>query len=498
MPTKSRSDTWKAVGTGWYTSGELFEYSVPTSYDLPTPTEPQIRNSTIIYENSNRTKPNECHQEISSTPSKEYLKDCLASGAIPDWDYAWASQYPWIIDLHHHSNVGWVPNYPWSSARSQLLETDYSLDELIVERLAALEFGMQSKIFSLPRAIIELKDVPQTVKQLWGLGSWVQRLGRDIRARNMTHWGTLPSRIKNMTWLEWEAHMRNESVAAMASLYLMTEFGVKPTAADIDAFIGKPRKDGRPWKLVSRPITLVKGQKLEVPFSLAPPESAFPKLVDINFTQTISLLRDYHSSNGIREKVYGTMRGNAYRAETHSGCLFGEVAHVPKRSDWNYGEMLAYSGGGPFATAWELTPYTWLSDSMLDLGKTIAQWERQALPVELKPTLRWGSWISHRKSVTTFLPQYRSMGYSYKLCTIPDPGSGYGGAALVIGRMKSLGYKPASHGELEYKRYQLSGVFKNTSVPTLKCPSGYILGATAMVLAQFATSHEITKVRSMQ
>jgi hypothetical protein len=444
----------------------------------------------ITYENSNRERPNECYQTCGIKPTKEWLDGSFATGGIPDWDYRWAQQGPWIVDLYHNAFVHWMPNLPWTRTRSQPLEVGYNVDAELSERLITLEAGCANKIFALPRAVAELRDVPKTFNQVTGMLLWAQRMCTPSYVNRVAGLaGQLHSLTGKGGFRDWSV---GKTVNQVASLYLMIEFGIKPTASDIAAVLGKPRANGKPWELWSREITYKRGQKLKVPFRLEPKATDFPSFEDINLSVNGgTLFRDYHSSNLIREAIYGHMRCPAYVSERHVGCLFGEVIddHV---SDWTYGDMLAYSGGGLFATAWERTPWTWFADSMYDFGRWIAQAERRSVPVTVRPALKFGAWQSHGKGNTLFLPKWKATEYSYGVTTHPDPSSGFGGAFSSLGKVRFKGYFPVETSGYTYERNPITKGLGLPSAPSLRVPGGYILGPMAAVTAQFASGSKIT------
>lgn len=496
MPTKSQSRPIDVWGVEWSTGTEpLYLAYSETPNAVPLPNNHNWEGEeTITYENSNRNHPNPCEHTCDFKATKSFAETGFTPGGLPDWDYSWKTTSPWIVDIHHARCVHWMPNSPWSVPRGQLLETDHSVDALMADAIARLHLGCRETIFALPRAIAELRDVPKTVRQLLKLANFwgsevpwaLEHGGRGIRE-------ALPRELRNASPGKVRSYLATKSVADVAGAYLATVFGVRPTRGDVKTFLGRPENGKQPLKLAVTQPKLYKGQKLECAFKTLPPSTLFPTLETISLTYYQELFRDFHSSNGIHERLNQIMRGNAYRVKTHAGVAFGEVAALPARQDWTYGEQLAMSGGGLFATAWELAPWTWVVDAVYNLGKVIARFERAGIPVELKPTLRFGSWLSHKECESIFLPRYKALPYSYALAQPPNPNSGYGGQVRCIGAMVPRGYEAAFESNVKYSRYQLKGAFNELGMPTLRVPGMVTLGPLAAICAQSAAGRMLHK-----
>lgn len=481
MPNKTivvPVDMW---GDSWWTAGELWRSpQTPSAVCPPAPNIQLEGEQSITYENSNRSCPNPCHHTVTWRASKAFMENGFTAGGIIDWDYRWKTTNPWIVELVGNDTYRHImPNSPWSVPRSQLLETDpYVVDSAIAEALGSLRLGCRQQVFALPRAVLELRDLPRTIKNIAKLDKWVGDLfDGGILLKN------LPKAIQGRSRGYKAAWIAGQTVSELCNQYLGIVFGIKPTKSDVNTFLGRPTDLRRPLKLAATQPKLYKGQKLEVPFKVGPPSSAFPTLSGYSLNYDIPLQRDYHSSNGITEHLAG-MRGNAYTSNTHSGVIFGEVVGLPARMDMVYGEQLAMSGGGPLATAWELIPYSWLSDSVYNIGKLIAQAERRALPLELRPALRFGPWLSHKTCESTFLPRYRVSQHSVSLHTLPDPSNGYGGLVKVYGSVIPIGYEVAFEGNVKYDRHEIVGRFDDVSMPVQRYPGGYVLGPTAALFTQ--------------
>lgn len=485
MPTKSRINPTAIWGDGWWSVGEIYSCMSSSIVHPPPPNVAMEGIEAITYENSNRSQPNPCVQTINWKATKAYLADGFTPGGLPDWGYTFKTFNPLVADVHHHGYLHRMPNSPWSVPRSELLEADPRLDMMLADAVARIETGCREPIFALPRAVAELRDVPQTLKGAVKLLDWWGQMNKAIPKGIR---GIAPKELRNASPTRVAAWFAGKTVGEVASAYLGVVFGIKPTASDINTFMGNPTNARKSMKLAVTQPKLYRGQKLEAAFKVGPAQSSFPTLESVSLNYNVGLMVNFNSPNGIVERLGPKQRGNAYRVPTHSGVAFGEVVGEPIRGDWTYGEQLALSGGGLGSTAWALTPFTWLSDSVYDLGKTIAQIERAGLPLELRPSLRFGTWISHKECTSTYLPRYQMLPYSY---SYRPPSEGGDGLVHCLGGMVPRGYEVAFEGDLTYSRYQLTGRFNTVGMPTIRAPGGYTLGPLAAICAQFAANKRL-------
>lgn len=487
MPTKSR--VYSVPRWGVNGGDGLISLYSGIKTPCPPPSYEEEGEETITYENGNRSQPHPCEHTANWKATRLFSETGFSPGGIPYWDYSWETTNPWTVDVTHGAYLHRVPNSPWSVPRSQLLETAPNVDVLIADSLGRLNAGCRESVFALPRAVVELRDVPRTIKSFLTLAQWSTGLVTGARYGNRILPRNTPRELRGKSAGYITAWFANQTASKVAGTYLATVFGVKPTKKDINTFLGRPDDARRPLKLAVTQPKLYKGQRLESKFRLGPQSSLFPSFGIINLNYKVGLLRDWHSSNGLLERlsIY-QMAWQPYHGIVHHGCAFGEVVGLPTRDDWTYGEQLALSGGGPLATAWELYRYTWILDSVFNIGKAIAQAERKGLPLELRPTLRFGSWISHRKSISYFLPKYQAIDCGYHISQYPDPSTGLGGEVTNTGILVPLGYKEAFRSALVYSRYKSTGAFDELGMPTLRKPGGFIKGTLAALAVQLATS----------
>jgi len=453
----------------------------------------------IEYENSGWDHPNPCQH--SSTLRQIASAEQMQSGKVAEWDYAITNTGTWNVDFHTNCYVSWMSNFSRQFGQLQIVGSPIDATSTITQKLAELEAGALKPIFNLPRAIIELKDVPQTLKGVCSIARALEKLGSG-NIGVMRPGGFVRNdlnRAASMRKLTRNARnfidASRGSLREVAGAYLTYQFGIRPTEKDVRQFIGldwSRKQDGRSTKLwfESREIVYKKGEKLRCPFRLGPEDFAFPSIPSLSFHQSTTLLRDWTSPNGMIEYLNANIGAYApVQASTVRGLAFGEVAYS-KNVDIPYSSLMAYSGGF-LSTLYEVTPWSFVVDWMFDVGKFIQNMEKMNLPIEYRPSLKFGSWLGIGRANTIYQPVFGSIQHDARLVTLCDPLTGYGGVVDEWASCSPPKWLACYESDLQYTRSQMSAR-DSIRLPALRVPGRYTLGPMAALVTQLFTKGSST------
>lgn len=253
------------------------------------------------------------------------------------------------------------------------------------------------------QAACELKDTKQTMRQFLSFMEWARRhLGRVLRK------GPIARRVSLFS-----------SCASVASAYLWYQFGVEPTVQDVSRFIrevsqGKLTVKGH---LTTKRVVYRKGQVLKTFYSVK------PRIADVSAT----MFGNSSSSKNISNQGVATWEGRdhivlpngttwvtaphgeqapaIYRGRTvitreRKGCYFAQVLQDVEMTGLE--ELQRHLGWNcPLAaTMWELTPFSFLVDWVVDVGAAIRRFERRTCAAVGRSNLgaiwHWEKEISRR------------------------------------------------------------------------------------------------------
>lgn len=232
------------------------------------------------------------------------------------------------------------------------------------------------------QSVLELKDTKQTLGGLLKLIEWAKKhSGRVLRK------GPIAKRINLLA-----------TAGSIASAYLWYQFGVEPTASDVSRFIrelsqGKLQVRG---KMKTKRLIYRKGQVLKAFYSVKPKatqvadamfgNSSSPSNVSKNGCCTWSGKAHVVLPNGTTwiQAPYddGSYNPSIYRGRTvmtreRKGCYFAQVLSDVELTGWEeLQRRLAWNC--PLATTmWELVPFSFLIDWVIDVGDAIRRLERR-------------------------------------------------------------------------------------------------------------------------
>lgn len=277
--------------------------------------------------------------------------------------------------------------------------------------------------------ILELRDVPATVRQfLGGLNTLRGLLAAGNKAT------TAQARIASRSSSEYLRRLDRDSlrsgerdlskalrkltVKEAAKSNLWYQFGVKPLFSDLPKMYGELERMWLGWEI---PPVASSAVRLRVPFGL-PSELHLENAVT-GWSETYSGLAKPTSSGGITVAPHlkvGTL-AHPFRRVTvnnYQGVYYGELVEPFQIADIDRQKIALRMGGGLNATMWESFPFTFVIDMFADLGKLIAQAKARQVAVEMNLGFREGVWVSHSVTTETWLQNWIPSGVSAS----PDAG----------------------------------------------------------------------------
>jgi hypothetical protein len=249
-------------------------------------------------------------------------------------------------------------------------------------------------MMNLPQAIIELKDIPRTVKA-------VPKLARFLRG-GVKHGLTAANTVKEI-----------------ASAYLAYTFGVRPTVNDVNNFVGQiPSRIG----LGVRQVRYKKGQPVRTAVTLRSDELS--EWMTARTSHSGWYAYAVSSGTWLRDRTPGLdwsalSSAVAPKGTTDSrdwpwlarykvvsrearGIVFGRVA-ADFSHDFSWLEDISLNAD-PISTGWELVPFSFVVDWFVDVGRWLQQANRLSNARNLGFRLEDGIWISLRNELVTYWP----------------------------------------------------------------------------------------------
>lgn len=351
----------------------------------------------------------------------------------------------------------------WYRAQGiETLELARPLDPSLYDAYLVLRSGNTTpKGQNWLRAAIELKDVKQTIQGL------VDFIKFGIRMPNMVR-----------------ANWRAMSIADVAKAYLTYKFGIQPTVSDVKKLLKALSREGLRVRGIKRHYR--KGETVRTGVVIRPAQRDLLAASGWKggHTETAPFNFGCYSPWGPwSSETYPRYVGPALkwvRSIEVKGCLFGRVLEeVDAGGTWN--DDLAWSC--PLAsTAWELTPFSFLLDWVVDVGSVIERLDRTAATAHSKISFETGVWQSLRTTT--------KMWYPSPVCSCETKLDGVGAiepwhewmkAGTKVWSTTDCTMEPLPHSDMSYDRsvYIPSG---SAWAPTFSWPiKGYQL-STGMAL----------------
>lgn len=252
------------------------------------------------------------------------------------------------------------------------------------------------------RAAIELKDTKQTLQGTVDFCKFGIRMPGMINSR----WRTM-------------------SISDVAKAYLTYKFGIQPTVSDVRRFLNQLATETLRVRSVKRYYR--RGETVRVGINISPQSSDLsyasgwrgPKseVNDRYFCGCSSPWGAY--SCHITPKACGYDNLKMVRVPVVRGVLYAKVAESVEVGGISLNDDLAWAC--PLAsTAYQLTPFTFLLDWVVDVGSVIQRLDRTAATAESRISFEEGVWQSLRVCTSLYYP-YLSLSMQSELI-----GGGYG------------------------------------------------------------------------
>lgn len=325
------------------------------------------------------------------------------------------------------------------------------------------------------RSVMELKDTKQTLSPLINFVKWMKEMnGSSIRL------GKVTKVIKS-----------SMTLANAASAYLWYRFGVEPTVSDINQF-RKEVENGRLTVRGHKPRLIPRGQVVVGRYSARPSEASVLSLMFPNAPEgAFQYERELESSrsngyvsilpNGVRDpflcrnvRVAGATRG-CYFAKVKEDIEISGLDSLRRSFGWNCPAL---------KTLWDLLPFSFLVDWVIDVGKAIERLEKRYLQENLSKSFG-PIWHAERTETILYAPALKS--FRCRMFGTGAPTHPYTGGW----------YKIQGFGELSYWVKERSFSFhrdKLSSAPALISPewtvsvNAYRISTGMALLAQLAKS----------
>lgn len=316
----------------------------------------------------------------------------------------------------------WMP-----SGSRELRYSDDDLMESTNDAWTALLALKPQRHMNVAQAVCELKDTKQTIRGLtdfikWGYDQMGRVVGRRVKRR--MHWFC--------------------SLAEVASAYLAYKFGVEPTISDVSRFI----REVSSGQLVvkgqkTKRSVLHKGEVVKTTYQARPRQADVAEAMFGNSSGWSNISKDGVASwNGkshvslptgttwitaprytstYNPKLY---RGRSVTVRYVKGCYFARAKDDYEIGGWDAVQRRLGWNCPVIATMWELTPFSFLVDWVVDVGSYIRRLERQMCSLNTRSMLG-PIWEWRKEIVARYVPALvRFDAYADDLEAPTNPGSG--------------------------------------------------------------------------
>lgn len=365
--------------------------------------------------------------------------------------------------------------YPGSYDRTpEEPDTDYSYQRELSKFNAdmVVRSGGMFAALNIPLAVIELRDTPRTLIQGVKLLKWVQGLPVARRAQVLA-----------------------SSTIAATGAYLGVKFGIRPTVADVKDFLDfrkrlhsptigvKPRKGGKDA-----------ARTVRASFRVLPDAGLLPFQGSDQLHQVVATAQPYSpyniwdvsgtSSPGLRTALDKQVR-YAVTLPSTRGVIYGKIADNPVNpldgNSMDVNDLVSYNTG-LFSTGWELLPFSWLADYVVNVGGFLQRLERMSVVLQNPVSLAEGVWESEQQ-ITACYWNYSKVTWdtevsSYLWGTSP---SRYALRTTTSYVVKHAGWLQASW-QMDYERQRRYSTFPPLP-PITKVTDLFKLGPVAAIVA---------------
>lgn len=347
-----------------------------------------------------------------------------------------------------------------------------------------------NRTMNLLQSVCELKDTRSTLNQFLSFVSWARSKAGTVLKR-----GPVRKRLSLL-----------DSAATVASTYLWYRFGVEPTVTDVKRFMrevsqGKLQVRGHLNKVtVARKGQVltsryrVGANKAQIAAAMFSPSAGKVDEDTGVYQCSGSLWKTIPTGDSYTQFPYGGNNSSYPLARQYvstvrvNGCMFAEVKsdveidgrkELQRQLDWNCPLL---------GTAWELIPFSFLVDWVIDVGDTIRRLERQALALRYRRFLS-GIWIAEKEITETWYPSL--MRYDVHIAGREAPSTASNGGRLNLSWTWEGGIWRQERKVVFHRRAYDPSVF--APVRVANSIKAYQLSTGMALLAQFAAGWRRSK-----
>jgi hypothetical protein len=302
---------------------------------------------------------------------------------------------------------GWILNPSRIRGLRSLAPTEEEVYLAQYDSYTHMLHGAPQSVMNVTQATMELKDTKETIRPLLDFIEWGRKFnGRVARGLGGKKFSLLTS------------------LSSAANAYLWYKFGVEPTAADVAKFrqqlvqgkllvrrVGNPNQDGKPKFNVVRSYFKVGPKLSEIEAAMFPDGG-----ISDQESETIELSSYGNVPEGYTSIVTMPLtfrfpdnrlpRGYRVGVTRYNGCVFARATSL-SHVDWLEENRRRWEYSMPaLATLWELVPFSFLVDWVVDVGGFIRRLERRYMQTTLSRDLG-PAWVGIRKTEEVYEPGFQ-------------------------------------------------------------------------------------------
>lgn len=350
-------------------------------------------------------------------------------------------------------------------------------------RLMHIRSAMGERHMNVARSAMELKDTKQTLGQLMTFMYWVK-----------SRIGTRVSIAKPFTRKVQKILTMKDTVVACASAYLWYRFGVEPTVADVRRFIKELSQGKLRVRGYKNPIIIPKGQTVRARYRCAPrlgqiyelmyPDRhawtgsleidpylghTWPGEETITWPPSAQITGDFPAHRVDVSEISGV-----YFAKLKKSITIDGLSEMRKRWEWSCPS---------FSTLWDLVPFSFLVDWVVDVGAFIERLEKRYVMQNYAEFLG-PVWLAEERRTVRYYP--RLVGGELQITGLRAPADSRHGGLLNTTWSISGGVWRGGSTRRTFERHEVKDT-PTTVFPKLgESLTAYQISTGMALLAQFA------------
>jgi len=274
-------------------------------------------------------------------------------------------------------------------------------------RLIHLRSELSGRHMNVARSVMELKDTKETLGPLMTFMKWVKsNIGKRVPIAKPF----LRKASKVLTL--------KDTVATCASAYLWYRFGVEPTVSDVKQFVKELSQGKLSVRGYSNPLVIPKGRTIRARFRCVPRNGLISKLMYPDKTAWVGTMdidpylgHSYPgeetitwppsaliSSNFEAHRVDVSEIAGVYFAKLKKSVQIDGLSRLRKRWEWSCPS---------FKTLWDLLPFSFLVDWLIDVGSIIERLEKRYVTNNYAEYLG-PIWLAETRRTVRYYPRLMS------------------------------------------------------------------------------------------